>query len=230
MKWFRRLWEVPEGGKVADRPHPLTLLVGLLGPVTAILAITFTFMGYRLSTKSLETSQESLRVSQESLRSNQQGLKIAQRAYLTARTPIFELAAPPNIAEDSRIILFGYDLTNVGNTPARINDVSVDVSIPLPFVEQGAKYAHLERTFSTAETSIGRSVAGGDTTRLFHNVWINVSPYGLEVFRRGETGNMTWPIVTKVRISYADVFMELHEDEWCWRVSAGPGKLEGSPC
>src|SRR5688500_16597831 len=79
MSWqdrIKRLWQVPEGGKVADKPHLLTLLVGLLGPVTAILAITFTFMGYRLSS-------ESLRMSQAALATSQQSLQVGQRAYLS---------------------------------------------------------------------------------------------------------------------------------------------------
>ena len=72
---IRGLWHIREGQKIADRPHPITIVLALLTPFVAVAAVTSTFLGFRLST-------ESLRVSQEALETSQQSLRIGQQAYV----------------------------------------------------------------------------------------------------------------------------------------------------
>jgi hypothetical protein len=104
------LWcfESQKQQRVADKPHPITILIGLISPA---LAITATI----ISVLSLRTSQESLR--------------IGQRAYLSFQ--IRKAEAKPEQKEGTHVVHFSPTLSikNLGNTPATVLGVVEETQI-----------------------------------------------------------------------------------------------------
>src|SRR5689334_9552823 len=87
---------------VAPRPHGLTLLIGLMAPLIAVVALV-------ISLRSLNLGENSM--------------KIGQRAYLNitkGEVTIKPSDVPPH-GNDVRIdVSYNFDINNLGNTPAQI--------------------------------------------------------------------------------------------------------------
>lgn len=84
--------------KTADRPHGITIALGVMSPALAIVAIAVSFF---------------------SLRTSQQSLKIGQRAYLSYEIETFDFEPALNPAASTPLSLITVvKITNVGNTPA----------------------------------------------------------------------------------------------------------------
>jgi hypothetical protein len=103
-------WKGPEGGRVADRPHPLTIASWFLSPTLALVSVF-------ISLRAVKTTESAL--------------KIAQRAYLGVSDAQVALSlktdeALPNVYA---VTLKGI-LHNTGNTPARIGLVQVSIVYP----------------------------------------------------------------------------------------------------
>src|SRR5215204_2529049 len=116
------LWRLRERQRVADRPHPVTILMGILGPVVAVLAITFTYFGYQLS-------MQSLAVSQKALETSQQTLKVGQRAYLVIENSesliklvkaTYEPPGAPVVPSLVGDVEQSFNMRNLGRTPASL--------------------------------------------------------------------------------------------------------------
>jgi len=90
-------------------------VLGFLSPSLAIVALILSAQSFRISQQALKTSEIQLTTSQKSLATSEKSLKIGQRAYLYAK-----LYADPEAEGDWR---FGVELTNTGNTPARVTRV-----------------------------------------------------------------------------------------------------------
>jgi hypothetical protein len=95
--------------KRADRPHPITIALGMVSPTVAIVALLLSF-------KSLEMSRRSLDLNAESQR-------IAQRAYLGARLDI----QPKLMVHDEEQWGLNIELNNTGNTPSAVSLTSIDI-------------------------------------------------------------------------------------------------------
>lgn len=84
--------------KTADRPHPITILLGVLSPMLAIVALFISF---------------------DALKTSRSAMEIGQRAYLT---PVITRLYPkpnPNFQEGGiELLEVGLTIQNVGNTPA----------------------------------------------------------------------------------------------------------------
>jgi len=97
--------------KVADTPHWITIVLGLLSPTLAIVALLMSYLSYR-------TAQNSFSLSEQSLQTG-------QRAYLQSA---IELGAP--IDEGDKIVWqVKVKLHNSGNTPASKRDKSTQLSV-----------------------------------------------------------------------------------------------------
>src|SRR4051794_16154089 len=114
--------------EVANRPHWVTIVLGILGPLTAMVAVTFTFLGYRLST-------QSFRISAEALRTAEQNLRYGQQAYLALRNGrirMYVTQRPKSLwSLPARLVGIEstFDIVNLGNTPADITDIKLQVSV-----------------------------------------------------------------------------------------------------
>src|SRR5579864_5645437 len=85
--------------KAADRPHPITVRLGLLSPSIALVALFVAFL-------SLYTSQRSM--------------KVGQRAYLTYQVAVTNGGEVVNALHAEKDFFLNYQVTvtNMGNTPA----------------------------------------------------------------------------------------------------------------
>jgi hypothetical protein len=119
--------EIPVPAKqAADRPHWITIALGLLSPSIAIVAVLF-------SMRSLQTSQEALtlnrrsmefthEVSQESLALNRRSMELAQSAWVTASF----YSESQKTEHAGAIWHLGAALNNTGNTPATVSNILVN--------------------------------------------------------------------------------------------------------
>jgi hypothetical protein len=97
--------------KTADRPHNLTVVIGLLSPTLAIVALL-------LSWRSLETSRQSIKISQRAyLSSEPQQLAIDPRVFhLVGRQP--DDGNP--VCRNAQSVKVSVKIWNMGNTPATL--------------------------------------------------------------------------------------------------------------
>lgn len=248
-RWLAKLWALPEEGKVADRPHPVAIVLGVLGPTTAILAITFTFMGYRLSI-------QSLRVSQQSLETSQRALEVGQRAYLFLSngrvritygksSPLSAFREKMGLEEQeeltpSTISIIG-QVENVGNTPARILSIRIQFVSkayqgPFPDFDDGSepvapgKFVVLHTETVQNFGDVGRGLAKSLQHTLLPGALIALDRLseGTDESRRKAKAMQT--LVDGIdsghyrilgEIAYADVFETRHAMRWCW----GSGRI-----
>jgi hypothetical protein len=98
--------------KVADRPHPITVLLGLVSPAIAVVALLVAFL-------SLWTSQRSM--------------KVGQRAYLTYQVAVTNGNEVVEALRADKDFFLAYEITvtNRGNTPADLIYPKINV-VPDP--------------------------------------------------------------------------------------------------
>jgi hypothetical protein len=231
---------------VSPRPHWITITLGALSPVTAILAVTFTFMGYRLSTESLRISQQALATSQQGVVTSQQSLRVGQRAYLSVKNT--EISIADNTAEDhlsltgedvggSLFLRYKFDVANFGNTPADITGVELmfsEFQSPWQFfdwqqklVPPGAPMVMEPGTQFTVAPSTSLIRAYRDIEIKLLQTYKERQKY-LKIPNSGTP--FMWTRVESVavtaKLKYIDVFGDSHSLQWCWRVYV-PG--DGNP-
>ena len=85
--------------KVADRPHPITVHLGLVSPAIAIVALLVAFLGWCTS---------------------QWSMKVGQRAYLIYQVAVTNGNQVMEALRADKDIFLNYQVTvtNMGNTPA----------------------------------------------------------------------------------------------------------------
>lgn len=95
--------------KGADRPHWITVTLGLFAPAIGLAALLISFQSFRVSNQALDVSQQSLRV--------------GQRAYLSVRSvDVTSASRNTNSEADIHIVL-----NNSGNTPAYIRTGALEL-------------------------------------------------------------------------------------------------------
>ena len=104
--------------KTADRPHPLTILIGLLSPSLALV---------------------SLGISMYVFHDSRQSTRIAQRAYLSSHFEHGRLADAPALKSTEQPFNIAVDasIRNLGNTPAYIQSIEKEM-----FLIDGDDLAH----------------------------------------------------------------------------------------
>jgi hypothetical protein len=205
------VWDEP---KTADRPHNLTLLIGLFSPLVAVVALT-------ISLSSLNTSERSLALAEKNM-------KIAQRGYvrltggtITVSQPLALLAMigqpPPPSADE--LIGFGFaaSLENLGNTPVRFTRFSMELPAAAgitfdrrelqrhlpPELGQRVKY-----DWSWSAQGVGNAGVVRDLKKDFAQLR-TIAPS----FTRVILGS---PVNFNFTLAYKDVFQEEHVVRWCW--------------
>jgi hypothetical protein len=139
--------------KTADRPHRITIALGLLSPSLALLSLGVSFYVFRGS---------------------QQSIQVAQRAYLGFHLESAQVL--PNVAlsdgaKDFRVHAI-VSVKNIGNTPAYIDTVKKE----LYAIEADNMWDHIG---GARETSPNVDALGpkGEPLLLEHNSGFNVSDF-----------------------------------------------------
>lgn len=181
--------------KTADRPHWITILIGLGSPLLAGVALI---------------------ISLESLKTNQQSIKVGQRAYLTVNKGKVIIRKPDNevpISDHTKTLIADYEIQvdNLGNTPAqklaidfrwldaRGNNVKYGIpvpnNLPLQMTNQGL-------------VPLPDTVGPKGFVTLRGSSWL--------VDNKGFATPSTFMMYGSV--FYEDVFHISHSVQWCWQI------------
>lgn len=231
--WVRR----QRGEKLADRPHPVAVALGLVSPTLALVALMVSFFSY-------QASQTGVRLSEQSLR-------VANRAYLTVRRTGGNIDVDRNTAKfpggdhfpNSARLYIEYDVENVGRTPGRLSRLDVR----LTEVPDEWRLVESDRYVATTSRHVDDPALTGRRVRGVHLLWIKdettIAPS--TTVRRGHilrfdrveswVEHLTEPaetdviarsqvqIITRIRVDarlhYTDIFDEPAALTWCWFVS-----------
>ena len=120
--------KLPGPDKVADRPHLLTILVGIFSPTLAIVAAAISFGAYQVSDLSMKIAQKAyLRVenSRFSLTRLDTRYKVVE-AEVGGRVQDVLL---PSVEPAYRIPL-SFEVHNSGNTPANLRELKLRLIVP----------------------------------------------------------------------------------------------------
>jgi hypothetical protein len=116
MSWVSRLWRVPEGEKVGDRPHPVSIVIAILGPFIAAAGVYLTYV------RSREPDPKQVAY-----------LSIEKSTFVLRHTLNRSWANLPNGERDWNVpehVFLDVDLamTNVGETPATVQKATYRVA------------------------------------------------------------------------------------------------------
>jgi len=162
----------------------LTILIALLSPSLAAVALIISVLSFRISQQALGVSQ--------------QALKVGQRAYIYSKIKIQNA----NVKEYPNRWLFSIELINTGNTPARVAGITAKYEPEsLPSVPDGWELGDLSKQTYVVGGKQLETVAFGSAMIDFPKPLPGHPP-----------GGRLMPSVS-VRYSYEDVFKEKHSDE-----------------
>jgi hypothetical protein len=174
--------------KVADRPHRITILIGLLSALLAIVAVVFSALSIRISGQAVGISEQSLQVSEKSL-------IVGQRAYVHAKLH----TENAGVKEYPHRWLLGVELINTGNTPAKVTGVTAEYQPDhLPSIPEGWELGNVSQQTYVIGGKESEKVAFGSATIDFPKPLPGYPP-----------GGHLLPSVS-VHYLYTDVFNDTH--------------------
>jgi len=194
---------------VAPRPHWITIATGLVGPLVAALALTFSFLGFRISSQSLKVSQDALSTSQASL-------EIGQTAYVALTDGAMKVESFGTHDDYQLISLkLAFKIANVGNTPADLKQLTLNPELPAGWSVSALASS---KSFVFADDTgrhIGDKLAIGyigqrSSTELHSFQYALHAPKDAALTRLRLIGELR----------YANVFDHKRVTSWCWE--AGP--------
>src|ERR1035438_1498502 len=215
--WNRtRLWwyESDTSQRTADRPHWIAIVLGLLAPTLGIVALAVSYRSFRVSEQSLETSRLSVDTSQQSM-------KVAQRAYIEISNERAEIR-PDHYRElsplkltGSDMLAYGFAITNLGNTPAEITEISIGYWLPggwdlagfagRPKMPREDRFMPKERYLAPKQSI------------YWHQLANLISQYGSEGYDLSNYSKQHVAFVMLVGgLQYKDTFGDSHDLPLCW--------------
>lgn len=212
----RGLWVVDAGERrIADRPHHMTIVIGLLSPVLAGVAVIVSILAVHTS---------------------ERALKIGTRAYvavLAGNLQFFNYGIVQHETADNSggqhcIVRMDLSATiqNAGNSPA--SAVSFKEHYRLP---KGWSEAPVWVKQQLGSTSIGiigpKSTVNWSYTHLFE-----LTPEIYDAFRNspGQHFGQTFFIYMDAEADYKDVFGDTSTVKWCWVAATNERKTETTDC
>jgi len=104
-----------------SKPHPITIMIGLLSPILSLVALGLSLQG--------------LKVSQRAAINNEAATRLSQRAYLSIEHGTIELKIMPRAGKvfwDKSLILVTVTLrvSNTGNTPGQVKNIKLNYVYP----------------------------------------------------------------------------------------------------
>jgi hypothetical protein len=207
----------PPKKKVADQPHPWTIILAALSPALSIIALV---------------------VSLQALKTSRQSMEIGQRAYLTIPKGSMSISPAVRLPTNSAELVVGVDYTveinNVGNTPAKIKRITLQYMIPKGWTHTNKVSAGVvplpagsndiiaipENATVPPKGSLQRQYGISITTT---NPVYPYSLVGLIVNSDNNRGlDENAPFVRLIgTIDYEDVFGQKEREQWCW-INSGP--------
>jgi hypothetical protein len=191
-------------GKVADRPHSITIAIGVF---TALSALVSTAALY-VSTGSLETSQQSM--------------KVGQRAYVGISDATVTYACEPSVLPHPHItdpigqivISYRFHINNYGNTPAQVVNVELGERDTPTYWKELLLLGNLALAGSTLE------VGGKSYIPLKRSFTYMVPKSECEAMGHQMITIPAFPIRVQGSLKYYDIFKQEHSVEWCWLVNS----------
>jgi hypothetical protein len=230
------------------RPHISTLVYSFLVPIVTGLALYFAFKSYRTAQDALDTSKKTLVIGQKAYVTIRLGrLSVTNASQAVARRarnkqPAFDSAQPvpfpdlkvgaieesddkpkpkpPSHPPLSEIVetTIGFEIANLGNTPATINDLSFEYRLG-----NGWSVANLGSGSNTSYQfkNIGYLGPKDVFPRHFSVVMIvsadAAKAYSEQIQKLSlEPNGRSGPIQVKGHLEYTDVFTNLEKLAWCW--------------
>lgn len=189
---------------VAERPHVLTLILGLLSPGVAVVALIMSYFSFEIS--------------QEALEINRATLHLVQRAYLNVESTQILLARPRDSSiprnPGQRVVRLRYQfvLDNLGNTPAFIdvNSFSTDFRMPERWQSYGLQ--------ATVPSAVGpRAKASVDS-----GLDLSLAESDFKIFLASTPAKpLRSPILARSHLTFHDMFGKPQHVEWCWTENFG---------
>jgi hypothetical protein len=178
-------------GKTADRPHKLTLVLGLSNSLVALVAVALSFSSFK--------------VAQQSLRTNEQGLRISQRAYVS----VLRVAYYPDQGKDTGS--FVIRIKNYGNTPAYIRSLALQiVAVNSDDWDSRWKDSFFKLTpFVSPLAIISVGLEAGSKEEQDMRVWLGYD------WLRGMSRNTVEAAILHCR----DIFDDMHELTFGWSMT-----------
>ena len=195
--------------KTADRPHWITIIIGVLSPTLAVVALA-------ISLRSLNISEQSM--------------KIGQRAYVAIsngelRVTRLGMPGPPEISAEIKVVV-----KNLGNTPAHFSDVKIEYVFPkgwnLPSPERRPNHSvpdDITQKGEAAWTYIDDFEITDDAWQKFQTEAESIRKTYEAASRapKGKPVLLQWEVTReelriKGDLTYLDVFNEKHHVTWCW--------------
>lgn len=216
--------DVKPVGKTADRPHWITIALALLSPVATVAAIIIAAFSFGVSRQSLEITQKNMEVAQQALKVSEQNMKVAQRAYVSITDGAIHLAVQFNkkqVRASTARATISFRVHNLGNTPAEIEFIRINVSPGDPYVM--ASPENLNGLFLVGpETTIGPKAS--ITQR--HTLEFTTDKTTIDYLEYEKREAITAALFTRnisftVDVVYKDVFGESFSASAC--TEAAPG-------
>jgi hypothetical protein len=202
-----------DGEEVAARPHPLSIVTGLVGPLVAIVAMALSYASYRVSNESLRTSQASL--------------EIGQRAYLSVSDTTAMFSVDSGTDHPWIHTRYRFTVQNLGNTPAHIQLIQFQTLIPQSDLDtESRRLRKTDRGLMIVSGSLGES------GELGHGMSITFNDSSDDPFS-GENGRFLgaqdyWQL--RWVMLFTDVFDKERDATWCARYWPKNNRFEGCPC
>jgi hypothetical protein len=183
--------------KTADRPHPITICLGLLSPALALIALWFSW-------QSLKTSNRSLEIGQRAYVSLQDG-KLAFHKEVEGPPPQPSSTLTPGQPHPYVVMLGTVTLVNTGNTPAQfVSFRPVYKQLPEGWSVRNTGWVPANTTppFLSAKSQV--------FWRFQQTFWL--APEAWSDFYGGTSHVLS----LAGELEYKDVFDEPHRINWCW--------------
>ncbi len=140
--------QIPTPKKVADRPHWVTIVIGILSPLIAVVAVG---------------------IAMQSLRTSQQSMKVGQRAYLNYQVAVTNADEIVGKLREDKDFFLNYQIvvTNLGNTPAESISPKINVVVDPDRTPVMVNFSPLPFELASKES---RVLAGQALFKHIHNV------------------------------------------------------------
>jgi hypothetical protein len=121
------VWDEPR--KTAERPHNLTLVIGLVSPLLAVVALTISLMSLRTSERSVRVSETNMKVGQRGYVRITGGRMLFFHPLALLLPRLGEPATAPSPPEPQELVGFRFSASveNLGNTPVRFTKLAVQL-------------------------------------------------------------------------------------------------------
>lgn len=236
IKGTNIVWE--EARKTAERPHNLTLLIGLLSPLLAVVALTISLLSFKTSERSVRVSETNMKVGQRGYVRITGGRMLFFHPLALLELPILGDPAPapsPPEPQERAGFHFSASLENLGNTPVRFTKLAVQLprETGIQFDQHDLQRDLPPELGQKVRYEWSWSLEGTGQARVIQGVFKDLQEATQLSRKRGVGRRVTMgsPNFT-FSLTYQDVFQEDHTVRWCWTplIDGMSGTIYGEQC